>query len=189
MTKFLVYVSLCFWRQLLFEKPTLHSMYSKCLSPGCICICSFKWPFGEQHSLYSIWLNGVSILSVWIHVFRIMKIQHRILLQFQGFPSVCFFQYVSSCYNIVQILLHPLCRWMAQHFTQTPQHPHQVQSVESLTSAVRLSRPCLTHSRHFDSSSDWAAWHLDQLSERTDGSCEQTEQISVRFYLLLVVFA
>ena len=32
---------------------------------------------------------------------------------------------------------------------KTPQHQHQVQRIESLTSVVRLSRPCLTHSLNF----------------------------------------
>ena len=82
--KILVYVSLCCLRQMLIKKLTPHSMHSKCLSPGCVCICSFKWPFGEQHSLHSLRLNGFSIVSVWIRVYRTKTIQHSILFSFLG---------------------------------------------------------------------------------------------------------
>ena len=33
-----------------FLKIFVNSMHSKFLSPGCFCLCSFKWPFCEQHS-------------------------------------------------------------------------------------------------------------------------------------------
>ena len=85
MTKFLVYISICFLRQLFIEKPTLHSMQSNCLSPGCVCMCSFKWPFGEKYSLHSLQLNSFFLVSVWICVFRT---QHHIFCSFNVFPLV-----------------------------------------------------------------------------------------------------
>ena len=78
---FFFFVSVCFLRYLLIDKCTQHSMYSKFLSPGCACICSFKWPFCEQHSLHSLQLNGFSILSDTLHTdstSKVLKASHQL---------------------------------------------------------------------------------------------------------------
>jgi hypothetical protein len=78
---FFSFFSVCFLGYLLIEKSTLHSMHSKFLSPGCVCICSFKWPFCEQHSLRSLQLNGFSILSDTLHTDstpKVLKASHQL---------------------------------------------------------------------------------------------------------------